>query len=81
MARNRTTCAEDCNMPLFTNSPLERMMQQRPTGRKRPEGPALPPGHPCRSCGYSHGLPCVGVCYKELLGELTPAREGSGADK
>ena len=68
-------------MPLFTDSALERMMQQRPTGRRGPEEPALPPGHPCRGCGYSHGLPCVGVCYKELMGELTQAREGSGVDK
>lgn len=68
-------------MTVFTNNPLERMMQQRPAGRRGPVEPDLPPGHPCRGCSYSHGLPCVGLCYKELLGVLPPVEEGSGVDK
>ena len=41
-------------MPLFSNNPgLERMMQQKPTGRRVPEPPALPPDHPCYGCNYA----------------------------
>ena len=55
-------------MPLFSNNPgLERMMQQKPTGRRVPEPPALPPDHPCYGCNYGVGRRCVGICYKELL--------------
>ena len=52
---------------LSLNPGLERMMQQKPTGRRVPEPPALPPDHPCYGCNYGMGRRCVGVCYKELL--------------
>ena len=62
-------------MPLFSNNPgLERMMQQKPTGRRVPEPPALPPDHPCYGCNYGMGRRCIGVCYKQLLKEEEETR-------
>ena len=59
---------DEDGMPLFSNNPgLERMMQQKPAGRRAPKPPALPPDHPCYGCNYGMGRRCVGVCYKELL--------------
>ncbi len=57
-------------MTLFSNKPgLERMMQQRPSGRQEPVSPALPPDHPCYGCSYGMGRRCIGICYKQLLSE------------
>ena len=57
-------------MALFSNRPgLERMMKQKPDGRREPEPPALPSDHPCYGCAYGMGQRCIGVCYKELLAE------------
>jgi len=49
----------------FTNSPFERMMMDKPSGR--PETESLPPGHPCRGCEYIKGGNCVGICWREFL--------------
>ena len=55
-------------MPRFTDSPYEKMMQQKPTtGRAASRPPSFPPGHPCRHCPYGKNGPCVGICYRELL--------------
>lgn len=57
-------------MTLFSNKPgLERMMQQRPSGRQEPVSPALPPDQPCYGCSYGMGRRCIGICYKQLLSE------------
>lgn len=57
-------------MTLFSSNPgLERMMRQKPNGRREPELPALPPDHPCHGCSYGMGRRCIGICYKELLAE------------
>jgi hypothetical protein len=52
-------------MTYFTDSPFERMMMQKPSGRHETE--ALPPGHPCRGCEYYKGEICVGICWKEFF--------------
>jgi hypothetical protein len=49
----------------FTDSPYERMMEEKPSGRSETE--ALPPGHPCRVCEYIQDGTCVGFCWRELL--------------
>lgn len=58
-------------MTLFSNNPgLERMMWQKPAGRQVLEArPAPAPDSPCYGCAYGKGRRCVGICYKELLGE------------
>ena len=52
-------------MTLFTENPLEKMMVQRPTGRRdnAPPGPHSPA---CASCPYKGQLPCVGYCLKQV---------------
>jgi hypothetical protein len=49
----------------FTNSPFERMMMEKPSGR--PDMEALPPGHPCRGCEYIKDGTCVGICWWEFF--------------
>ncbi|NLU24621.1 MAG: hypothetical protein GXW99_07940 [Clostridiales bacterium] len=53
-------------MTLFTNNPLERMMQQRPRAGKRDDTPRTiaPEGHFCHGCG-SFGTVCVRPCYRD----------------
>ena len=46
-------------MTRFTDSPFERMMTQKPEGRKKTSRPpSLPKSHPCYGCG-NYGRPCV----------------------
>ena len=47
-------------MTLFTDNPFEKMMIQKPNGR-RDNAPPVP--HPCPYKGQS---PCVGYCVKNL---------------
>ena len=48
----------------FTNSPYEKMMQQKP--RPQAPAPAKPPrGSRCSGCPYWRGIGCVS-CYREL---------------
>ena len=49
----------------FTENPLERVMMEKPDGR--PETEALPPGHPCRWCGYIRDGTCVGICWRNFF--------------
>ena len=46
-------------MTLFTNNPFEKMMIQRPGGR-RDNAPPVPHSPACASCPYKGQLPCVG---------------------
>ena len=49
----------------FTNSPYEKMMQQKP--RPQAPAPAKPPrGSRCSGCPYWRGIGCVS-CYRELM--------------
>ena len=55
-------------MPLFSNNPgLERMMQQKPTGRRGAGTSGAPARSSCYGCNYGMGRRCIGVCYKQLL--------------
>lgn len=63
-------------MTLFTNNPLERMMQQIPkAGREEtPRAPA-PEGHHCFGCGR-FGTVCVHPCYRDTdIGKKIKSRE------
>jgi hypothetical protein len=63
-------------MTLFTNNPLERMMQQVPkAGREEMPRTPAPEGHHC--CGCSHyGDVCVRPCYRDAnLHEKMKPRE------
>ena len=46
-------------MTLFTDNPFEKMMIQRPGGR-RDNAPPVPHSPACASC------PCVGYCLKQV---------------
>lgn len=53
-------------MTWFTDSPFEKMMTQRPNGR-RDNAPPVPVSPVCASCPYRGQAPCVGYCSKNLL--------------
>lgn len=62
----------------FTDSPFERMMQEVPPA-PRPVQRRPPVGSPCRKCAHWQGVPCVGICYRELMlagtsGQIVPKR-------
>lgn len=52
-------------MTLFTDSPYEKMMKQRPNGR-RDNAPPIPKSPVCISCPYNGQAPCVGYCLKQI---------------
>lgn len=53
-------------MTLFTNSPFEKMMIQKPEYQKRDKSPPgdIPPR--CRGCPYLGQSPCIGYCIRKL---------------
>ncbi|MDD3228311.1 MAG: hypothetical protein PHE09_03745 [Oscillospiraceae bacterium] len=56
-------------MTLFTNNPLERMMQQVPkAGREETPRTPTPEGHFCHGCGR-YGTVCVRPCYRDAKQE------------
>lgn len=61
-------------MTLFTNSPYEKMMIQKPGYQKRDNAtPAdIPPR--CRGCPDLGQSPCVGYCIRKIKGEKEPER-------
>lgn len=63
-------------MTYFTDSPLERMMVQKPgpVRRQGAQTPALVPGNKCYGCVYGRDRPCAGVCMKKVLA----ARQAEG---
>lgn len=52
-------------MTCFTDSPFEKMMTQRPNGR-RDNAPPVLTSPVCASCPYRGQAPCVGYCLKQL---------------
>ena len=53
-------------MTLFTDNPFEKMMIQRPGGR-RDNAPPVPHSPACASCPYhKRTAPCIGYCIKKL---------------
>ena len=52
-------------MTLFTDNPFEKMMIQKPNGR-RDNAPPVPYPPACASCPYKGQSPCVGYCLKQV---------------
>ena len=52
-------------MTLFTNNPFEKMMRQKPNGR-RDNAPPVPYPPACASCPYKGQSTCVGYCLKQV---------------
>ncbi len=65
-------------MMLFTDSPYEYLMTQKPyVGRKADAGPPPRPRESqCAGCPYGRAQPCIGVCMKKLLSPTKKGREG-----
>ena len=55
-------------MTLFTENPLEKMMVQRPTGR-RDSAPPVPKSPACMRCPYKAQSPCIGYLSETGTGE------------
>jgi hypothetical protein len=53
----------------FTDSPYERMMQ-KPIEIK-PKTERLPPGSPCRGCGFAPDGVCLGICWRKFFEKNT----------
>lgn len=52
-------------MTWFTDSVYEKMMTQKPHGRREVTPPvSLSPA--CKGCPYKEQSPCVGYCIKQL---------------
>jgi hypothetical protein len=60
-------------MTLFTGSPFERMMIQKPCGR-RDYAPPVFKSPDCASCPYKGQAPCVGYCLKQIQ-DAKPGRK------
>lgn len=54
-------------MTLFTDNPLEKMMMQRPDGR-RGNAPPVTKYPACARCPYGGQSPCIGYCIKKVQG-------------
>ena len=52
-------------MTLFTDNPFEKMMIQRPGGR-RDNAPPVPKSPACMRCPYKAQSPCIGYCLKPV---------------
>ena len=52
-------------MTLFTDNPFEKMMIQRPCGRRDNAQP-VPKSPACASCPYRAQSPCIGYCLKQV---------------
>mgnify|MGYP000069642618 CR=1 FL=1 len=52
-------------MTLFTDNPFEKMMIQKPNGR-RDNAPPVPYPPACASCPYKGQSPCVGIALERL---------------
>ena len=52
-------------MTLFTDNPFEKMMIQRPCGR-RDKTPPVFKSPACASCPYKEQTPCVGYSQKQV---------------
>ena len=52
-------------MTWFTDSPFEKMMTQKPNGRRNLASPvSYPPA--CENCPYKEQYPCVGYCINQV---------------
>ena len=62
-------------MTLFTENPLEKMMVQRPTGR-RDNAPPVPKSPAWMRCPYKAHSPCIGYCLNQAQEKKHTAPEG-----
>lgn len=62
-------------MTLFTDSPYEKMMIQKPEDRKRDKSPPASCPPRCAGCPYRGQSPCIGYCIKELKETKRTERE------
>ena len=60
-------------MTLFTDNPFEKMMIQKPNGR-RYNAPPVPYPPACASCPYKGQSPCVGYCIRKIEAKRQPER-------
>ena len=61
-------------MTLFTGSPEEKMMIQKPAGGKRDKSPAASFSPRCEGCPYRGQSPCIGYCIRKLEKDRQPER-------
>ena len=61
-------------MTLFTDNPFEKMMIQKPDGR-RDNAPPVPYPPACASCPYKGQSPCVGYCIRKIENKKPIQRE------
>nr|WP_312279395.1 hypothetical protein [Oscillibacter sp.] len=61
----------------FTDNPFERMMKQKPRPMRPAPPKKPPPGSPCYGCSYWRGIPCLGICYRELTLSRTSGQLGA----
>lgn len=52
-------------MTWFTDSPFEKMMTQRPNGR-RENAQSVSHAPACKGCAYKRNSPCVGYCIRKV---------------
>lgn len=62
-------------MTLFTNSPYEKMMIQKPEDRKRDKSPPASFSPRCAGCPYMGQSPCIGYCIKQVQQKKVTERE------
>ena len=53
-------------MTLFTGSPDEKMMSQKPAGGKRDKSPPASFSPRCEGCPYRGQSPCIGYCLRQI---------------
>ena len=59
-------------MTLFTNSPYEKMMIQKPGYQNRDKSPPADVPPCCRGCPYLGQSPCIGYCIRKLTDDKQP---------
>lgn len=65
-------------MTLFTDSPYEKMMMQKPEDGKRDKSPPASCPPRCAGCPYRGQSPCIGYCIRKL--ENTNSKEYSSRE-
>ena len=53
-------------MTLFTGSPYEKMMIQKPAGGKWDKSPPASFSPRCEGCPYRGQSPCIGYCIRKI---------------
>ena len=61
-------------MTLFTDSPYEKMMIQKPEDGKRDKSPPASFSPRCAGCPYKGQSPCIGYCIRKIEKDRQPER-------